>query len=422
MTTISDYLSALISQKNALAENLVTQGVSASSAETLNTLVPKVLDIEGGGGGTAPSGTQITVKAQGNIAAGDTVAVYNGNSSIIASPITIPLELTSSRWVYDGEYVYYQKGSSTSGYDLYRVKYTDLTDPEFVSHSENAYINYDIANGGQNCIMDSNRYTVKNIVNGITKEGLNVGSKRCYSAKSFGVIGIPVRVKSSMTYYDMYDMRTGLLLDSEFNGPNYCIYFGSIKFKWPSSSNQRKSITYYNNDSSATLKYILDGEVLSSDIYEFPVGSIGNYYVSIIREGDTPYRYEILYANIYNDVDLTNSTFTLHRSGYYTMATSVSDNSTYNEDGSILAFSIAIANGDGSTDTYLIDTSMNIRRITTAGAIKAIYGDYIVTGNIIYTGATPLATKSRNKTAGALGYAPNAIAAGQTGTVISLFT
>lgn len=46
--TISDYLEELVSQKSALAANLTTMGVSASSSEKLNTLVPKVLEIEGG--------------------------------------------------------------------------------------------------------------------------------------------------------------------------------------------------------------------------------------------------------------------------------------------------------------------------------------------------------------------------------------
>lgn len=50
MTTISQQLTELVNQKNALAANLTTKGVEASSSETLNTLVPKVLEIQGGGG------------------------------------------------------------------------------------------------------------------------------------------------------------------------------------------------------------------------------------------------------------------------------------------------------------------------------------------------------------------------------------
>ena len=50
MPTTADYLSKLVEQKNTLADNLVTMGVSASHDETLETLVPKVLDISGGSG------------------------------------------------------------------------------------------------------------------------------------------------------------------------------------------------------------------------------------------------------------------------------------------------------------------------------------------------------------------------------------
>ena len=51
MATTAEYLNKLVTQKNTLADNLVTKGVSATHDETLETLVPKVLDISGGGGG-----------------------------------------------------------------------------------------------------------------------------------------------------------------------------------------------------------------------------------------------------------------------------------------------------------------------------------------------------------------------------------
>lgn len=49
MATTTDYLNKLVTQKNTLADNLVTKGVTATHDETLETLVPKVLDINGGG-------------------------------------------------------------------------------------------------------------------------------------------------------------------------------------------------------------------------------------------------------------------------------------------------------------------------------------------------------------------------------------
>lgn len=47
MATTADYLNKLVTQKNTLADNLVTKGVAATHDETLETLVPKVLDING---------------------------------------------------------------------------------------------------------------------------------------------------------------------------------------------------------------------------------------------------------------------------------------------------------------------------------------------------------------------------------------
>lgn len=49
MATTAEYLNKLVTQKNALADNLVTKGVEATHDETLETLVPKVLEIDGGG-------------------------------------------------------------------------------------------------------------------------------------------------------------------------------------------------------------------------------------------------------------------------------------------------------------------------------------------------------------------------------------
>jgi hypothetical protein len=49
MSTISEYLNELITQRDKLADNLNTKGVAAEKTETFNTLVPKVLDIKSGG-------------------------------------------------------------------------------------------------------------------------------------------------------------------------------------------------------------------------------------------------------------------------------------------------------------------------------------------------------------------------------------
>lgn len=50
MATIAQYLTELDTWRDKLAVNLNTMGVSATATENLNTLVPKVLQISGGGG------------------------------------------------------------------------------------------------------------------------------------------------------------------------------------------------------------------------------------------------------------------------------------------------------------------------------------------------------------------------------------
>lgn len=48
MASISDYLNKLINQKNALADNISAKGIEASHDETLETLIPKMLDVPQG--------------------------------------------------------------------------------------------------------------------------------------------------------------------------------------------------------------------------------------------------------------------------------------------------------------------------------------------------------------------------------------
>lgn len=50
MATSADYLTQLQADKQTLVDNLVTKGVEATNDETFTSLVPKVLDIQTGGG------------------------------------------------------------------------------------------------------------------------------------------------------------------------------------------------------------------------------------------------------------------------------------------------------------------------------------------------------------------------------------
>ena len=85
MATTADYLNKLVIQKNALADNLVTKGVTATHDETLETLVPKILEISSGGGGIAPIGEDGTptgdvVVPEGVVKLSD--KIFNSNYSV----------------------------------------------------------------------------------------------------------------------------------------------------------------------------------------------------------------------------------------------------------------------------------------------------------------------------------------------------
>lgn len=87
MATTTDYLNKLVTQKNTLADNLVTKGVTATHDETLETLVPKVLNISGGtsgGNGIYPIGkngrpTGDVIVPSGVITLDKYVFSYNSN-------------------------------------------------------------------------------------------------------------------------------------------------------------------------------------------------------------------------------------------------------------------------------------------------------------------------------------------------------
>lgn len=97
MATTAEYLNKLVDQKNTLADNLVTKGVDATHDETLETLVPKVLEISsGGGGGIYPIDN--TGMPAGDVTVPDGVVTlskipFNANTNITS--VSLPTSLTS---------------------------------------------------------------------------------------------------------------------------------------------------------------------------------------------------------------------------------------------------------------------------------------------------------------------------------------
>ena len=90
MATIAQLLTALDSFRKQLAENLTAQGVAASKSEKLNTLVPKVLEIDNIGSGVVITGSLLdtsscTSKNDTLGAYGDTVYIYEATDSAVLS-------------------------------------------------------------------------------------------------------------------------------------------------------------------------------------------------------------------------------------------------------------------------------------------------------------------------------------------------
>ena len=107
MATTAEYLNKLVEQKNTLADNLVTKGVSASHDETLETLVPKVLEISGGGGeesGIYPLDPQ-TGLPYGDITVGNgitaLVKTFKGSTVITSAMLPDSLKTIGSEVFYN---------------------------------------------------------------------------------------------------------------------------------------------------------------------------------------------------------------------------------------------------------------------------------------------------------------------------------
>ncbi|MDE6832870.1 MAG: hypothetical protein K2J39_01275 [Ruminococcus sp.] len=86
MPTIAEYLEELNKQRTQLAENLNTMGVQANVTEKMNTLVPKVLQIQHSGSGTVKENVLLdtnsfTSKQETVSAYGESIYIYESTSA-----------------------------------------------------------------------------------------------------------------------------------------------------------------------------------------------------------------------------------------------------------------------------------------------------------------------------------------------------
>lgn len=104
--SIATYLTALDRDRDALAANLTTKGVPASSSETFTTLVPKVLDIPSGGGGGEiewDTSTETTITVPQNSTHSTIAAIGTGIKKLTVENMTLVAasEANATYWFID---------------------------------------------------------------------------------------------------------------------------------------------------------------------------------------------------------------------------------------------------------------------------------------------------------------------------------
>ena len=134
--TVQEYITSLNTDKQTLVNNLTTKGVSASNEETFTTLVPKVLDIDSGGGDPNKTVFMTTTVEEMNglttMKDGDMCLVYSNNlEPVIASSqfqtAYFPKKVVLSSAVQDMIYCSYTTvESSLRGHGQLQVSATDM--------------------------------------------------------------------------------------------------------------------------------------------------------------------------------------------------------------------------------------------------------------------------------------------------------
>ena len=94
MATIAQLLTTLDQLRDQLAANLTTKGVPSNSDETLNDLVPKVLQISQTGGSVNES---ILLDSRGSTSKSDTLTAYGSSVYIYESADSAVLSLSPDK-------------------------------------------------------------------------------------------------------------------------------------------------------------------------------------------------------------------------------------------------------------------------------------------------------------------------------------
>lgn len=153
MATTAELLEELSIQKVALAENLATKGVDALASEGFTTLVPKVLEIQAGGG------------ENGAISSEDSKSFFAQLFKILSTGEYETGEFTLDANLPAGENVIFETnlGHVFNGIFIYGTNLSeyvvDTSSPEAIAWAYALIGDYDETNGYYNCSDGAAKYT-----------------------------------------------------------------------------------------------------------------------------------------------------------------------------------------------------------------------------------------------------------------------
>lgn len=198
--SIATYLTALDRDRDALAANLTTKGVPASSSETFTTLVPKVLDIPSGGSGgiewntftetfvtVPPNSTHQTIAAIGtgvkklNVENMTLQAANQANSEYWFIDLPKLEEVTFEDCIFGGNNIYCSHGitiSNSSDYGSNRLNKINI---------KNCILG--ITSGGASPLLFS-LFGTKNPLVDIIVNGLTIATGRTSMSHTFSSVRI----------------------------------------------------------------------------------------------------------------------------------------------------------------------------------------------------------------------------------------